>query len=123
MTDRVNPPDPNEEPSAAQSAAEDSAQVDRVGDLARLERGVRKLVEQLQTTQRQNEELQRDLETREGRIHELEAEVLAANHRRQDALKRIDDLVQWVDRVSRSGGTAFDAAEEPSEARAGNAGA
>ena len=123
MTDRVNPADPNEEPNAAQSAAEDSAPPDRVGDLARLERGVRKLVEQLQATQLQNQELQRDLETRESRVHELEAEVLAVNQRRQDALKRIDDLVQLVDRVSRGSGTAFDATEEPGEARAGNGGA
>ena len=123
MTDRVNPADPNEEPNAAQSAAEDSAPADRVGDLARLERGVRKLVEQLQATQLQNQELQRDLETRESRLHELEAEVLAVNQRRQDALKRIDDLVQLVDRVSRGSGTAFDAVEEPSAARAGNGGA
>jgi hypothetical protein len=123
MTDRVNPADPNEEPNAAQSAAEDSAPADRVGDLARLERGVRKLVEQLQATQLQNQELQRDLETRESRVHELEAEVLAVNQRRQDALKRIDDLVQLVDRVSRGSGTAFDATEEPGEARAGNGGA
>lgn len=123
MTDRVTSADPNKEPNAAEGASEDTTPVDRVGDLARLERGVRKLVEQLQATQRENEQLQRDLEAREGRIHEFEAQLLDANQRRQDAIKRIDDLVQWVDRVSSGAGTAFDTAEQQDEARAGNGGA
>ncbi len=114
MTDRIDPAgtrhNEHSEPERSQ----------REGDLARLERGVRKLVEQLEAAQSRNQQLERDLKARESRLHELEAEILSANQRRQDVVKRIDDLVAWIDRATSSDGTAFDLESEPAQAQAGS---
>ena len=114
MTNRVDPT------GTRHSEHTEPQRTRREGDLARLERGVRKLVEQLETVQSRNEDLERDLKARQSRLHELEAEILSANQRRQDVVKRIDDLVAWIDRSTSADGTAFDLESEPAEAQAGS---
>ncbi len=118
MTDRY---DPNE--FASQASAESTidrnpkAEKDRASattrasDMARLERGVRQLLEQLHATHGEADELRRRLEASDARIRDLEEELLASNQRRQDAVKRIDDLSAWVDRIIDGNAPGYNAAE------------
>ena len=47
----------------------------------------------------ENANLKRDLGENEQRIRALESELLAANQRRQDAFKRIDELISHLDQL------------------------
>lgn len=68
-------------------------------DLPRLERAVAALLEQHRTLLRENALLRRDLEAESRRARSLEAKVLELNQRRQDAVKRIDDLIAQIDQI------------------------
>lgn len=61
-------------------------------DLARLERAVRAMVEERRSLQTENERLKAELAARDDDLREL-------NQRRQDAFKRIDDLIAQLDRL------------------------
>ena len=67
------------------------------GDVARLDRSVRSLVERYQRLRSENAALRQALEESEQRARALEDERLGVNQRRQDAVKRIGDLVSRID--------------------------
>ena len=67
------------------------------GEIARLDRVVRSLVERYQQLRSENVALRQALEESEKRTRALEHERLDVNQRRQDAVKRIGDLVSQVD--------------------------
>jgi septal ring factor EnvC (AmiA/AmiB activator) len=103
MSDRYGPDEfaRNTDARASNEAGSNTKQGNsRASDLARLERGVRQLVERLHASQGEADELRRQLEANDTRVHDLEEELLASNQRRQDALKRIDDLAAWIDSVT-----------------------
>jgi len=65
----------------------------------RLESLVRELVDRHATLRAEHAETLSQLSRREARIGELEERVLAMNQVRQDAAKRIDELISQLDRV------------------------
>ena len=65
----------------------------------RLERLVRSLVDRHRVLERECSHLRRQLADREARIHELDGEMRQLNQRRQDAVKRIDELLAQLDRL------------------------
>lgn len=74
----------------------------RVPDLdnfERLERLVRDLVERHVTLRREHSSLRHALAEREARLRSLDARVRELNQVRQDAVKRIDDLLAQLGRV------------------------
>jgi chromosome segregation ATPase len=74
----------------------------RVPDLdnfERLERLVRDLVERHVALRREYTSLRHSLNEREARLRSLDARVRELNQIRQDAVKRIDDLVAQLGRV------------------------
>jgi chromosome segregation ATPase len=60
---------------------------------------VRSLVEKYRVLQRENASLRADLEGRESRIRSLDDQILEMNQNRQDAAKRIDDLIAQIDQL------------------------
>ncbi len=68
-------------------------------DFQRLERAVEALIERGRRLQADNETLRGQLVERDRRIHSLDEGVLEANQRRQDAIKRIDDLIAHIDQL------------------------
>ncbi len=66
----------------------------------RLDRALRALVETCRALRDENASLHEELANRDRHIGRLDDQVLTQNQRRQDALKRIDDLVsrlEWLD--------------------------
>ena len=68
-------------------------------DFARLERAVRALAESRRQAVRENAALREELEEKNGRIRTLEDQLLEGNQRRQDVVKRIDDLIAQMDQL------------------------
>ena len=68
-------------------------------DLDRLARAVRTLVENQQKREQQNVSLRSDVEQKKRRIRELEEQLLAANQRRVEVGKRIDELIAQIDHL------------------------
>ncbi len=68
-------------------------------DLARLERAIAALVESNSRLRDENANLKRGLSEGENRIRTLDSDLLAANQRRQDAYKRIDELIAHLDQL------------------------
>jgi chromosome segregation ATPase len=68
-------------------------------DFARLERAVAGLATKHERCIQRNRELVDQLEKRMLRIRSLEEELLAANQRRQDVAKRIDELIGQIDQL------------------------
>jgi len=66
---------------------------------ARLERAIGTLMEQYLQLQAENDKLCQELQDRERRVHALDEALLEANQRRQDVLKRVDDLVAQLDQL------------------------
>jgi septal ring factor EnvC (AmiA/AmiB activator) len=60
---------------------------------------VRSLVEKYRLLQRENASLRTDLEGRDSRIRSLDDQILEMNQSRQDAAKRIDDLIAQIDQL------------------------
>jgi len=71
----------------------------RTYDFARLERAVAGLVSQHERCVQRNGELLDQLEDKTRRIRDLEEQLLAANQRRQDVAKRIDELIAQIDQL------------------------
>jgi chromosome segregation ATPase len=65
----------------------------------RLDRLVRSLVEKYRVLQSENTSLRADLEGRDSRIRSLDDQILEMNQNRQDAGKRIDDLIAQIDQL------------------------
>jgi hypothetical protein len=65
----------------------------------RLERAVAALVEQHERMLKENGELRRELAERSGRVRVLEEQVLEANQRRKDVVKRVDELIAQIDQL------------------------
>jgi chromosome segregation ATPase len=65
----------------------------------RLESLVRELVDRHAALRGEHAETLAQISLREERIDELEERVLALNQSRQDAAKRIDELISQLDRV------------------------
>jgi len=87
--------------------AQESA-ADVAYDFSRLEQAVELLVRQHEELQAENDKLCRELEEREARLRSLDESIREANQRRQDAVKRIDELIEHLERVDAS----FDASEQ-----------
>jgi peptidoglycan hydrolase CwlO-like protein len=56
-------------------------------------------VEKYRVLQGENASLRADLEGRDSRIRSLDDQILEMNQKRQDAAKRIDDLIAQIDHV------------------------
>jgi chromosome segregation ATPase len=65
----------------------------------RLERLVRTLVDRHKVLERECTHLRRQLADRDERVHELDARIRDMNQTRQDAVKRIDELLAQLDRL------------------------
>ena len=107
MTDRH---DPN---ALAHRTSLPSREVERASEITRLDQGVRKLVERLRLTERENLSLQGKLDSSDLRIQELKDEIEIAERRRRDVLEKIDELVGWIDNVTERSGAAPSAARQP----------
>lgn len=83
---------------------------------ARLDRLVRSLVDRYERLRGETAALRNELQERDRRIHLLDEKILALNQGRQDAAKRLDDLIARLDqldaeleaRLEASGGSAAD---------------
>ena len=60
---------------------------------------MRSLVEKYRVLQGENASLRADLEGRDSRIRSLDDQILEMNQNRQDAAKRIDDLIAQIDHL------------------------
>ena len=77
-----------------------------VGSELRLERALETLLGRYRALQEENRRLGRTLEEREVRVRALDGQLLEMNQRRQDAAKRIDDLLSQIDRIDAELGSA-----------------
>ena len=68
-------------------------------DIDRLERAIVALVESDGQLRDENARLRRGLSEGERRIRALDSNLIAANQRRQDAHKRIDELMAHLDQL------------------------
>jgi chromosome segregation ATPase len=80
-------------------AGRTTAQPPELEHFERLEQLVRALVDRHRVLERECSHLRRKLAAREARLHELDGDVRQLNQRRQDAVKRIDELVAQLDRL------------------------
>lgn len=83
-----------------------SAQPETTHDFERLERAVTKLVEEHRALRREHARLIRELGDRDRRIGVLEGELLELNQRRQDAGKRLDELISQIEHLDARLGAA-----------------
>ena len=60
---------------------------------------MRTLVKKYRVLQGENASLRADLEGRDSRIRSLDDQILQMNQNRQDAAKRIDDLIAQIDQL------------------------
>ena len=67
--------------------------------MERLERAVAQLVERQRRLERENATLHGELNQRDRRMRELDVTILDANQRRQDVVKRIDELITQIDHL------------------------
>jgi len=86
------------------SAISDREQLDRY-DFDRLERAVTALAEAHRRQLEENEQLRQKLEERNARIRTLEEQVLDGNQRRQEVIKRVDELIAQIDQLDSQLGT------------------
>jgi chromosome segregation ATPase len=82
-------------------------------DFERLERAVTALVERGDRLQAENHGLRAKLSERDRRVRRLDEKLLETNQRRQDALKRIDNLIAQLDQLDeRLAGDGLDVRSE-----------
>ena len=74
----------------------------RKNRVERLESAVSELLERQRALRDQNGRLRSALVEREEQLRAVEDRVLESNQRRQDAIKRIDDLISHVDHLDRA---------------------
>jgi chromosome segregation ATPase len=68
-------------------------------DFERLEKVVSELAASYRHQRAENATLRRELEQRSQRIRALDGKLLEANQKRQDVLKRIDELIAQIDQL------------------------
>jgi septal ring factor EnvC (AmiA/AmiB activator) len=68
-------------------------------DFERLERAVAELAAAYRHQRAENATLRRELEQRGQRIRALDGKLLEANQKRQDVVKRIDELIAQIDQL------------------------
>ncbi len=83
-----------------------SADEQSVYDFARLEAAVTSLAAVCRDQRDANTQLRSELEEQRQRIRTLEAELLAANQKRQDVAKRVDELIRQLDHLDGEFGSA-----------------
>jgi septal ring factor EnvC (AmiA/AmiB activator) len=71
-------------------------------DFQRLERAVAKLAAAYRQQRAENAGLRREIEQRTQRIRGFEGKLLEANQKRQDVIKRIDELIAQIDQLDAS---------------------
>ena len=71
-------------------------------DFERLERVVSELASAYRRQRVENVALRRELEQRSQRIRALDGKLLEANQKRQDVVKRIDELIAQIDQLDSS---------------------
>lgn len=71
-------------------------------DFQRLEKAVAKLAAAYRRQCAENAGLRREIEQRSQRIRGFEGKLLEANQKRQDVLKRIDELIAQIDQLDAS---------------------
>jgi len=76
-------------------------------DFERLERVVSELAAAYRQQRSENATLRRELEQRGQRIRSLDGKLLEANQKRQDVVKRIDELIAQIDQLD----ATFDSAD------------
>lgn len=73
--------------------------VEKEGEFERLERAVVSLVDRFRRLSQEHAALRRRGDERERRIRSLEEQLLESNQRRQDVLKRVDDLIAQIEQL------------------------
>jgi septal ring factor EnvC (AmiA/AmiB activator) len=87
-------------PNGSDRRSTDSAPGDAGSyDWDRLERAVRSLVDQQESHRAEFQALRKQIAERDPRVRNLEAQLIDANHRRQDTGKRIDELIAQLDQL------------------------
>src|SRR5262245_10887743 len=71
-------------------------------DFERLEQAVAQLASAYQQQRAENSTLRRELEQRGQRIRALDHKILEANQKRQDVVKRIDELIAQIEQYEAS---------------------
>jgi uncharacterized coiled-coil DUF342 family protein len=69
-------------------------------DFERLERAIASLTSEHLSLRGENEVLREELAQRESHIQKLDEQFIGLNQRRQDALKRIDELIAQIDHLA-----------------------
>ncbi len=85
--------------SSSKRATSNKRPEPRSSELDRLERAIRALIEQQNALRDENDELRGEVEARDVTMHGFEERLLAETQRRQDAVKRIDDLVGLIEQL------------------------
>lgn len=83
-----------------------AAEPDTAYDLDRLERAVSALIDLTERARAENQRLRAELAARGQRIQTLESDLRHANQRRQDAIKRVDDLIAQIEQLDAELGRA-----------------
>tara|TARA_Y100000590_G_scaffold107137_2_gene121899 strand:- start:1467 stop:1772 length:306 start_codon:yes stop_codon:yes gene_type:complete len=93
MADRYNPN------TVIDTADPSGTEVERASEMTRLDQGVRKLVSNLRSGEQKILLLEERIDSNERKIRELEEQLTVAGDRRRDVLKKVDELVGWIDNV------------------------
>lgn len=106
LADQVSSCDlpPEEEPDVSTDELERRPPMQNVDPRAlaveRLASGVRLLVQEFKGLREECDNLSQQLEKRDRCIHDLEGRIRESNRQRQDAIKRIDDLLASINQVA-----------------------
>ena len=95
---RERPGGPAISESNSDKSRSDRSRSDRY-DFERLERVVSELAAAYRHQRAENAGLRRELERRSQRIRALDGKLLEANQKRQDVVKRIDELIAQIDHL------------------------
>lgn len=104
--DRDHTRDQNSDPSPDQSP-------DQKEGFDRLEAAVARLAESHRHLQTENAKIRRDFGDATRRVRTLDGQLIAANQRRQDACKRIDELIAHLDQLDSQLDHELDERAEP----------
>ncbi|HEY8153358.1 MAG TPA: hypothetical protein VII72_04425 [Myxococcota bacterium] len=91
-------PESNSDRSGSDRSRPDGSRPDAF-DFERLERVVAELAAAYRHQRSENATLRRELELRSQRIRALDGKLLEANQKRQDVVKRIDELIAQIDQL------------------------
>jgi septal ring factor EnvC (AmiA/AmiB activator) len=94
-------PDSNSDKSRPGRSRTDGSRSDGYG-FERLEKVVAELAAAYRHQRAENATLRRELEQRGQRIRALDGKLLEANQKRQDVVKRIDELIAQIDHLDAS---------------------